>query len=85
MQTEHLHSEPGIEIDLHDLFGEIGMGRNGDLWVVPTETFFLIWQTPVGAHLRKRGFRLENDGKAVGASEDCVVHLPARLMKEILV
>lgn len=84
MHSEHLHSEETIEIDLHGLFGEAGMGPDGDFWIVPTQTFLRIWPTSVGDYLRKRGFRLENDGKEMGASEECVVHLPAHLMKEVL-
>ena len=83
MYGEHLHSEPAIEIDLHGLFGEAGMSPEGDLWIVPTPKFLLIWKTSVGEYLRKRGFRLANDGKEMGASEDCVVHLPGHLMKEL--
>lgn len=84
MHSEHLHTEPEtVEIDLHGLFGEAGMVPGGDLWVVPTKTFLRIWQTPVGEYLRKRGFRMANDGKAVGASEDCVIYLPSRLANEV--
>ena len=83
MHSEHLHTEPAIEIDLDGLFGEAGMLPDGDLWIVPTKTFLRIWQTPVGENLRKCGFRLANDGKAVGASEDCIIYLPSRLASEV--
>ena len=83
MHSEHLHSEQAIEIDLDGLFGEAGMVPGGDFWVVPTATFLRIWQTPVGENLRKRGFRMAKDGKAVGASEGCIICLPSHLAKEV--
>ena len=84
MHSEHLQSEPAIEVDLHGLFTEAGMVPDGGgLWIVPTQTFLRIWETAAGAQLRERGFRLSNDGRTVGASQDCVVHIPAGLMKEL--
>ena len=78
MHAEHLDLDTPetIEIDLDGLFGEAGMNPGGGLWIVPTETFLSIWQTPVGEKLRERGFRMANDGKAVGVSEDCIIYLP---------
>ena len=75
MDAKHLHNAQALDIDLDGLWTECGMIPGGGLWFVPTETFFVIWATPVGAHLRKRGFRIENDGKAFDASQDCVVHI----------
>ena len=83
MHAEYLGSEPSIEINLHGLFTEAGMIPEGGLWVVPTETFMRIWGTAEGAEFRERGFRLESDGKSLGASQDCVVHIPVALMQAI--
>ena len=81
MHAEHLQSEPAIEVDLHGLFTEAGVvPGGGGLWIVPTVTFLRIWETPAGEQLRERGFRLGDDGRALGASQDCVVHIPAGLM-----
>lgn len=83
MNSEHLHAKPAIEVDPDGLFGACGMIPGGDLWIVPTDTFLLIWQTPVGDHLRQRGFRLVQNGKQIGADYDCVICFPAELMEEL--
>ena len=83
MHSDHLHTKPAIEVDPDDLFSEAGMIPGGDLWIVPTDTFLLIWQTPVGDHLRKRGFRLVQNGKQIGADYDCVICFPAELAGEL--
>ena len=84
MHAEYLHDASAIAVDLHGLFTEAGLiPDGGGLWIVPTETFLRIWDTPAGEHLRERGFRLDNDGRLLGASQDCVVHLPAVLVREL--
>ena len=80
MHAEYLNSTPAIEIDLQGLFSEAGMIPGGGLWIVPTATFLRIWETAAGEELRARGFRLGDDGQSVGASQDCVVHIPAGLV-----
>lgn len=80
MHSEYLTSTPAIEVDLHGLFTEAGMIPEGGLWIVPTDTFLRIWETAAGAALRARGFVMAEDGIALGASQDCVVHIPAGLM-----
>ena len=83
MHTEYLHDASAIAVDLHGLFTEAGLIPSGGLWIVPTATFLRIWETPAGEHLRARGFRLGSDGTSVGASEDCVVHIPSELMDAV--
>ena len=83
MHSDHLHTEPAIEVDPNDLFSEAGMIPDGDLWILPTDTFLQIWQTPVGEQLRKRGFRLVQNGKQIGADYDRVICFPAELMGEL--
>lgn len=58
------------------LFSAGGISPNGESWVVPTALFLRLWHSPGGVELKKQGFRLDNDGRRVGASQDCVVYLP---------
>lgn len=59
------------------LFAEAGMIPGGECWVVPTDAFLKLWESPMGDDLRKRGFRMRNDGTRVGASQDCIVAFTA--------
>ena len=65
-----------------DFFTDAGISPSGICWVVPTDNFFLIWESPVGAHLKKSGFRLRNDGKALGASQDRILVVPSHKLLE---
>ena len=78
MHSEYLHTEqPKFELRPNKkLFSEGGVSPNGKCWVVPTEAFLRIWESPAGVHLKKQGFRLQNNGKQMGASEDCIIIVP---------
>ena len=80
MHSNDLGAEPKIEIDLNGLFTEAGVMPEGGIWIVPTDTFLRIWETAAGAALRERGFEMTDDGIALGASQDCVVRIPAGLI-----
>ena len=56
-----------------ELFSDAGMGPSGECWVVPTEDFLRIWESPAGTYIKNRGFHMRNDGKQLGASQDCVL------------
>lgn len=83
MHSEHLHTEPAIEVDPNDLFSDAGMIPGGDFWIKPTETFLLVWRTPVGDNLRKRGYQLVENGKQIGADYDRVICFPASIASEL--
>lgn len=59
------------------LFPDAGMIPGGDCWVVPTDAFLKLWESPAGNDLRKQGFRMRHDGKQVGASQECIVYFTA--------
>ena len=81
MHSEHLHSPLELTPDI-ELFSEAGISPSGECWVVPTQVFFHIWKSPVGAELRKLGFYLRNDGKRLGASQDRVLIItPTKVFK----
>ena len=66
------------------LFSDGGIIPGGDLWVVPTDAFLKLWESPAGAELRKRGFRMCWDGRRIGASQDCVVRFTADAVMEVV-
>ena len=72
MHAEHLELTPDT-----DFFADAGISPSGVCWVVPTDIFLSIWESPVGTHLKKSGFRLRNDGKQLGASQDRVLVVPS--------
>ena len=59
------------------LFADAGMIPSGDCWVVPTDAFLKLWESPAGKDLRKQGFRMGHDGTRIGASQDCIVSFTA--------
>ena len=59
------------------LFSDAGMIPGGDCWVVPTDAFLKLWESPAGNDLRKQGFRMRHDGTRIGASQDCIVSFTA--------
>lgn len=81
MHAENLHTEYTANFGGHrnmKLFSEGGISPSGECWVSPTKVFLRMWNSPAGVHLRKQGFRLENDGKRVGASQDCILYCPRK-------
>ena len=79
MYSEHFSISEAIGFQLTpntSLFSAGGISPNGESWVVPTALFLRLWHSPSGVELKEQGFRLGNDGKSVGASQDCVVYLP---------
>ena len=76
MHAEYLHTEPSGLRPNKKLFSEGGICPNGESWVVPTAAFLRVWESPAGVHLKKQGFRMQNDGKQMGASEDRIIILP---------
>ena len=61
-----------------NLFSEGGIAPSGECWVTPTTAFLSIWESPTGNRLRTQGFRLRNDGKQIGASQDRILICPRR-------
>lgn len=74
-----MHLDQACSFELRpdmEFFSEGGIGPNGECWVVPTQNFLRVWQSPAGDFIKKRGFHLRNDGKQRGASQDCVLIMP---------
>ena len=59
-------------------FSEGGIGPDGECWVVPTPLFLRLWDSPSSVDMKKQGFRLGDDGKRVGASQERVLYFPVR-------
>ena len=81
MQTEQLHTEWTKNFGFRrnmKLFSEGGITPSGECWVSPTDTFLRIWNSPAGVRVRKQGFRLQNNGKQLGASQDRVLVCPRK-------
>ena len=79
MHSEHFSTNEVVDFPLTPntpLFSAGGISANGECWVLPTALFLRLWHSPGGVALKKQGFRLGNDGRRVGASQDCVVYLP---------
>ena len=80
MHSQHLDSTQTDAFEITadtELFTEAGISPNGVCWVVPTDVFLRIWESPVSAYMKARGFRLRNDGKLLGAPQACVLVLPS--------
>ena len=85
MHSEHLYSiqAGGFELTPStELFSDAGISPSGECWVVPTENFLRIWESPAGAYMKDQGFRLRNDGKRLGASQDRVLVVPPHKLLE---
>lgn len=81
MHAEHLHTEWTKVFGFHrnmKLFSEGGIAPSGECWVSPTDFFLRVWESPAGNSLKKQGFRLQDNGKQVGASQDCILICPNR-------
>ena len=60
-----------------DWFTEGGVTPDGKWWIAPTLLFIQqVWHGCVGNDLKRRGFRLGQDGKRFGASQHTVIYLP---------
>lgn len=55
------------------LFSDAGMIPGGGSWLTPTDAFMELWEQH-SEQLRKKGFRLCHNGKAIGAPHERVVH-----------
>ena len=81
MHSEQLHTEYTANLELRrnmKLFSEGGITPSGECWVSPTDTFLRIWNSPAGVHVKKQGFRLQDNGKQVGASQDRILICPRK-------
>ncbi|MDE0013910.1 MAG: hypothetical protein OXU36_22405 [Candidatus Poribacteria bacterium] len=79
MHTEHLHTEWAKNFGFRrsmKLFSEGGITPSGECWVSPTDTFLRIWNSPAGVSIKKQGFRLQDNGKQLGASQDRILICP---------
>ena len=63
------------------LFADAGMIPGVDCWVVPTDAFLKLWESPAGNVLRKQGFRMRHDGSRIGASQECIVSFTAARLR----
>ena len=82
MHAEHLHTEYAENFRGHrhrSLFSEGGITPSGECWVSPTDTFLRIWDSPAGVRFKKQGFRLQDNGKQIGASQDRILVCPRQL------
>ena len=57
-------------------FVDGGISPSGECWVSPTDIFLRMWEGPAGILLKKQGFRLRDDGKQIGASQDRILICP---------
>ncbi|RKU26776.1 hypothetical protein C6499_12755 [Candidatus Poribacteria bacterium] len=78
MHAENLYAENLSRYRNMKLFSEGGISPTGDCWVSLTAIFLQLWNSPTGVHLKKQGFRLQNNGKQVGASQDCILVCPRK-------
>ena len=79
MHAEYLHTESPADLGFRrnmKLFSEGGISPTGECWVSPTAVFLRLWHSSAGVHLKKQGFRLQNNGKEVGASQDRILICP---------
>ena len=76
MHAEYHHTQHEDDFEVRpntELFSDAGISPSGECWVVPTEDFLHIWESPAGTYIKNRGFRMRNDGKQLGASQDRVL------------
>ena len=81
MHTEQLHTEYTKNLGFRrnmTLFSEGGITPSGECWVSPTEAFLRIWNSPAGVYVKKQGFRLQDNGKQLGASQDRILVCPRK-------
>ena len=79
MHAENLHTEYAENFNGYrnmKLFSEGGIAPSGECWVAPTAMFLRVWESPAGNRLKKQGFRLRNNGKQIGASQDRILVCP---------
>ena len=80
MHAEYLHTEWTKNLGFRrnmKLFSEGGISpETGECWVSPTVVFLRLWNSPTGVHLKRQGFRLQNNGKQIGASQDRILICP---------
>ena len=79
MHAENLHTEYAETFRGYrymKLFSDGGITPAGECWVSPTKVFLRIWNSPAGMYLKRQGFRLENNGKQIGASQDRILVCP---------
>ena len=77
MHAENLHTDFNGYRNMK-LFSEGGITPSGECWVSPTAVFLRIWNSPAGVHVKKQGFRLQDNGKQLGASQDRILICPRR-------
>ena len=81
MHAENLHTEYAENFNGDRnmrLFSEGGIAPSGECWVSPTAMFLRFWESPAGNRLKKQGFRLQDNGKQIGASQDRILICPRR-------
>ena len=71
MQAVNSELQPNTQ-----LFSDGGISPAGECWVSPTDIFLHIWEGPAGKDLKQKGFRLRNNGKQIGASQDRILYCP---------
>ena len=79
MHSEHLHTKFTKNLGFHrnmKLFFEGGIAPSGECWVSPTDFFLSMWESPAGNRLKRQGFRLQDNGKQIGASQDRILVCP---------
>ena len=79
MHSENLHTEYAETFRGYrymKLFSDGGITPAGECWVSPTNIFLRVWESPAGVHLKKQGFRLQDNGKQIGASQDRILICP---------
>ena len=76
MHTENEYVDNFSRYRHMKLFSEGGIAPSGECWVSPTAFFLRMWESPAGDRLKRQGFRLQDNGKQVGASQDCILVCP---------
>ena len=79
MHSEHLYTKYVDNFNGYRnmrLFSEGGIAPSGECWVTPTDFFLSVWESPAGNRLKRQGFRLQDNGKQIGASQDRILVCP---------
>ena len=79
MHSEHLYTKYVDNFRGYrnrKLFSEGGIAPSGECWVSPTDFFLSMWESPAGNRLKRQGFRLQDNGKQIGASQDRILICP---------